>query len=345
MAEARAASAPDAQSTMKTEDTQMADATTRRLRERQLEHMVRQIPSASVACTPKHQSCASQPQPASLPLAAGGGHRTRPGGRETHYIRWRRRPALSNINRTNNGASQQPDASKCGTGTETADLLLSSLQNQASTFGKTWHTEIRASDAVEPTTDQQTARPRLIGTPAPTRSPLCQADPNATAPLTPAIPHQPHSIPALLTPNSHINYAPTFNSTLGFPGEGPPKAKIVTYNINGAKNQEQLNRRAGASQQRTSRCSPAARDTFLHKRRKIQFIKQAKSQGWTAHVSHGSKSDTCGKQRSQAWANLTFIDSCMARKQDASPDAPHRSTQGLTGCTHTATTLHGDGTK
>jgi hypothetical protein len=268
MAEARAASAPDAQSTMKTEDTQMADATTTRLRERQLEHMVRQIPSASVACTPEHQSCASQPQPASLPLAAGGGHRTRPGGRETHYIRWRRRPALSDIDGTNNGASQQTGISKCGTGTETADLLLSSLQNQASTFGKTWHTEIRASDAVEPTTDQQTARPCLIGTPAPTRSPLSQAaDPNANAPLTPAIPHQPHSMAAFLTPNSHINYAPTFDSTLGFPSEGPPKAKIVTYNINGAKNSLTRNQRAGASQQRTSRCSPAARDTFLHKRR------------------------------------------------------------------------------
>jgi hypothetical protein len=55
MAEARAASAPDAQNTMETDDAKMADATTTRLREGQVETTVRQNPSARAAWVPERE--------------------------------------------------------------------------------------------------------------------------------------------------------------------------------------------------------------------------------------------------------------------------------------------------
>jgi hypothetical protein len=241
MAEARAASAPDAQNTMETDDAKMADATTTRLREGQVETTVRQNPSARAAWVPERELCTTQTEPdIGLPQAADAKcrHGTRPGSCP-HYIRWRRRPALSEIDRTNDGASQQPDVSKCGIGTETTGLLLSSLQNKASTFGKTWHTGIRASDTPDTTEVQPVTRPRLIRPPSPSRSPLCQADENT--PLTPACLYQPQSIlPAFLVPNLHINYALTFDPRLhpGLLRRRSTQGEIVTYNINGAKKQK-----------------------------------------------------------------------------------------------------------
>jgi hypothetical protein len=215
---------------LETDDAKTADATTTRLREGQMETTVRQNPSARAAWVPERELCTTQTESdISLPQAADAKcrHGTRPGSCP-HYIRWRRRPALSEIDRTNNGASQQPDVSKskCGTGTETTGLLLSSLQNKASTFRKTWHTGIRASDTADPTEVQPVTRPRLIRPPSPSHSPLCQADQNT--PLTPALLYQPQSIlPAFLVPDLHINYASTFDldSTLGYSAEGPAKAK------------------------------------------------------------------------------------------------------------------------
>jgi hypothetical protein len=152
----------------------MADATATRLREGQVETTVRQHPSARAVWVPERELCTTQTEPdIGLPQAADAKcrHGTRPGSCP-HYIRWRRWPALSEIDRTNDGASQQPDVSKCGTGTETTGLLLSSLQDKASTFGKTWHTGIRASDTPDTTEVQPVTRPRLIRPPSPSHSPL-----------------------------------------------------------------------------------------------------------------------------------------------------------------------------
>jgi hypothetical protein len=123
---------------------------------------------------------------------------------------------------------------------QVCSLLLSSLQNKASTFGKTCHTGIRASDTPDPTEVQPVTRPRLIRAPSPSHSPLCQADQNT--PLTPALLYQPQSIfPAFLVPNLHINYALTFDPRLhpGLLRRRSTQGEIVTYNINGAKNPKQ----------------------------------------------------------------------------------------------------------
>jgi len=88
-----------------------------------------------------------------------------------------------------------------------------------------------------------------------------------------------------------VCYAYRFDSTKGFPGEGPP-VKIVTYNINGAKNK--LSTTLFLANQAKIDALLIQEIHYYEDGTHLRVANMAKHRGWTAFVAHDSHRDPRG---------------------------------------------------